>query len=183
MYSLAANFILIILEIIGLIIVWREIRWLMLMFYTQLSNLVTLFSSIAFLINSGSALTVNLRYLSTVMLTLTVMITLAVLIPMGFSLRRMMLEGEGLIHHTLCPLISITSYILWEQHSSYWLIPVCVTFVYGVIMLALNYKGAIEGPYPFFQVHRQSRKATVIWMTALTVLITALSVGISLAAQ
>ena len=183
MNSLIANIILIILELIGLYIVWKACRWGIFIFYTQLSNIVTLASSAAFVIDRGSAFTVGLRYLSTVMLTMTVLISLSVLIPMGFSLKRMMLVGEGLIHHTLCPAISITSYILWEQHSVQWLVPVAVTFIYGVIMLCLNYKRVIEGPYPFFKVHEQSVKASVIWMTALTLLIALLSKGIVLIAH
>lgn len=179
--ALTANIILIILEIIG-IYVSRSHGLILLIFYTQLSNIVTLVSSICYVISSDAAVTITLRYLSTVMLTMTVLITLFVLIPAGFGFADMMLSGSGLYHHTLCPLISIASYVLWEQHSLCWPIPAGVTFLYGIIMLTLNYKGVIEGPYPFFEVHKQSVKATVIWMTALTVLITALSKGITLIA-
>ena len=180
--ALIANIVIIILEVISFYLC-RSRGPGMLVFYTQLSNLVTLFSSACFIISRGAVFTVTMRYLSTVMLTMTVLITLFVLIPMGAGFVRMMLSGSGLYHHTLCPLISIASYLLWEQHSSAWAIPVIVTFVYGMVILYLNYAEIIEAPYPFFRVHEQSVKATVIWMTALTVLIAALSFGVTCIAK
>lgn len=175
--ALIANILIIILEIISFYIC-RSRGLRLLVFYTQLSNLVTLISSVCYVINSDAVFTITLRYLSTVMLTMTVLITLFVLVPMGAGFVRMMLSGNGLFHHTLCPLISITSYILWEQHSDAWIIPAVVTFVYGMVILHLNHARIIEGPYPFFRVYEQSVRATVIWMTALTILITLLSFGI-----
>ena len=135
--ALIANIVIIILEVISFYLC-RSRGLGMLVFYTQLSNLVTLVSSVCFVISRGAVFTVTMRYLSTVMLTMTVLITLFVLIPMGAGFVRMMLSGSGLYHHTLCPLISIASYLLWEQHSSAWAIPVTVTFVYGMIILYLN---------------------------------------------
>ncbi|MBE6040583.1 MAG: hypothetical protein E7219_06435 [Clostridiales bacterium] len=172
-----ANLILIILEIIG-ISKSRSRGLILLIFYTQLSNIVTLISSVAYLISSGSPLTVALRYLSTVMLAMTVLITLFVLIPAGMGFADMMLSGNGLYHHTLCPAISIASYFLWEQHSSQWFIPVIVTLIYGIVMLYLNYAKIIEGPYPFFRVYEQSKKASVLWMIGLTAFISLISLAV-----
>ena len=154
-----------------------------LIFYTQLSNMVALLSSICYVIKSDAEFTVTMRYLSTVMLTMTVLVTLCILIPAGAGFVRMMLSGNGLFHHTLCPAISITSYILWEKHSSMWLLPVIVTFIYGMVMLYLNYAKLAEGPYPFFRIYDQSKKATVIWMMALTVIITLISLAITFVAK
>ena len=175
--ALIANIIIIILELISFYMC--RSHWLeLLVFYTQLSNFVTLISSVCFVISRDAEVTITLRYLSTVMLVMTVLVTLAVLVPAGAGFVRMMLSGNGLFHHTLCPLISITSYFLWEQHSSAWMIPVAVTFVYGAVLLYLNYARIIEGPYPFFRVYKQSIKATVIWMTVLIVLAAILSLGV-----
>ena len=90
----------------------------------------------------------------------------------------MMLSGNGLYHHTLCPVLSVSSYILWEQHSSAWLLPVILTFVYGIVMLVMNAKNRFDGPYPFFRVHHQSKIATVVWMIMLTGIISVISIGI-----
>ena len=179
--ALIANIIIIVLEIAGFC-VSRSRSLRMLIFYTQLSNLVTLVSSVCFIIGRDAAFTITMRYLSTVMLAMTVLVTLFVLVPhAGFA--EMMLAGNGLVHQTLCPAISITSYILWEQHSTMWIVPVAVTFVYGIVLLYLNYAGIVDGPYPFFRVREQSVRATVIWMTALTVFITLLSLGIAFAVK
>lgn len=180
--ALIANIIVIILELAGFNIS-RSRGLMMLAFYTQLSNLVTLASSVCYIINSGAAFTAAMRYLSTVMLVMTVLVTLFVLIPSGAGFKRMMLSGNGLFHHTLCPAVSVTSYMLWEQHSSVWAVPVIVTLVYGIAMLYLNHKEIVDGPYPFLRIRQQSVKATVIWMIVLMVLVTGLSLCISYAAK
>ena len=180
--ALIANMIVIILELAGFNIS-RSRGLMMLAFYTQLSNLVTLVSSVCYIINSGAAFTAAMRYLSTVMLIMTVLVTLFVLIPSGAGFRRMMLSGNGLFHHTLCPAVSVTSYILWETHSSMWVIPVIVTLVYGIAMLYLNHKEVVDGPYPFLRVHEQSVKATVIWMVVLILLIAAISLAVAFIAK
>jgi len=180
--ALIANIIVIILELAGFK-ASRSRGLMMLIFYTQLSNIVTLISSVCYIISSDAAFTVTMRYLSTVMLVMTVLITLFVLVPSGAGFSRMMLSGNGLFFHTLCPAVSITSYMLWERHSSMWMIPVAVTLVYGIVLLYLNHAGIVEGPYPFFRIHEQSARTTVIWMTVLTVLIAAFSLGVAYIAK
>ena len=177
---LIVNIIIIVLEIMGFYFS-RSRGWEMLIFYTQLSNIITLISSICIVISSDAAITTVMRYLSTVMLTMTVLITLFVLAPMGAGFANMMLSGNGLFHHTLCPAISITSYFLLEHHSSMWGIPVAVTAVYGAVLLYLNYIEKVDGPYPFFRVHKQKAFVTVAWMAALLVLITVISLAVTFA--
>ena len=112
------------------------------------------------------------------MLTMTFLITLCVLVPMGGGFKTLMLSGNGLYHHTLCPIISVLSYVLWEPHSNIWLLPVIVTTVYGLIMLYMNWKQRFDGPYPFFRGRQQSTLATVLWMLGLIAFIAVLSLGI-----
>ncbi len=171
---LIANIVIIVLEIIGFYFSYSRGLELFI-FYTQLSNIITLISSVCFIFSRNAMIAITLRYLSTVMLTMTVLITLFVLIPMGAGFKNMMLSGSGLFHHFLSPLISITSYFLWEQHSSLWGVPVAVTVVYGIVLLYLNYIRVVEGPYPFFRVHKMKVKNIVLWMAALVALITLLS--------
>lgn len=173
---LAANIAVIILEVMGLRISITDRHWKILAFYTQLSNLVTLVSSVAFLLLGATA--APLRYLSSCMLTMTFLVTLLVLVPMGGGFENLMLSGNGLYHHTLCPIISVASYVLWEPHASPWLVPVAVTTIYGLVMLYLNWKDRFDGPYPFFRVHNQSRRATVMWVLVLIAVITAISLGV-----
>ncbi len=181
--STAANIVIIILEIIGLGISIKSRKAEVFVYYTQLANMVTLLSSAVFLAAKGSPAAAVLRYLSTVMLVMTFLITVAVLVPqMEDGFRKLMLSGNGLYHHTLCPVISVASYVLWEPHAGVWLLPTALTFVYGLVMLYLNYRKKYDGPYPFFRVYDQSAAATVIWMAALTGLIALISLAVRLAA-
>ena len=181
--SLAINIAVIILEIIGLRISISERKWKIFAYYTQISNIITLVSSVLFVVSQSSIVTITLRYLSSCMLTMTFLITLFVLVPMGGGFRKLMLSGNGLYHHTLCPMLSVTSYIIWEQHSSLWILPTVLTFIYGIVMLIMNGKGLFDGPYPFFRVRNQSKLATVIWILVLIGIIAAISIGICNAAR
>ena len=176
--SIAINIAVIVLEIIGLRISTSERKWKIFAYYTQISNIITLVSSFVIVTASSNELSAVLRYLSSCMLTMTFMITLFVLVPMGGGFRKLMLSGNGLYHHTLCPILSVTSYVMWEQHSSLWILPTVLTFIYGIIMLVMNGKGLFDGPYPFFRVRNQSKLATVVWMVVLIGIITAISIGI-----
>ena len=171
--AIAANVIIILLEIHGLRISVSDRHWKIFAYYTQISNLITLLSSIVFLFFGGSA--AWLRYLSACMLAMTFLITLCVLVPMGGGFKPLMLSGNGIYHHTLCPIISVFSYILWELHSVIWILPVIVTTIYGLVMLYMNWKRLFDGPYPFFRVHQQSPTVTVLWMLGLIAFITVLS--------
>ncbi|MDO5106637.1 MAG: hypothetical protein Q4D39_00030 [Coriobacteriaceae bacterium] len=155
--------------------------WAVFAFYTQISNLIALLSSAALIAFGASA--AWFRYLGACMLAMTLAVTLFVLVPMGGGFERLMLSGVGLYHHTLCPLISIASYVLLEPHAHTWAIPVIVTTVYGLTMLYLNAKEVFDGPYPFFRVNKQGKVATVLWTAALIALISAISLGISALAR
>ena len=181
--SFAINIAVIILEIIGLRISISERKWKIFAYYTQISNIITLVSSVFFVVSQSSVVTITLRYLSSCMLTMTFLITLFVLVPMGGGFRKLMLSGNGLYHHTLCPMLSVTSYIIWEQPSSLWILPTVLTFIYGIVMLIMNGKGLFDGPYPFFRVRNQSKLATVIWILVLIGIIAAISIGICNAAR
>jgi len=170
-----ACFIVIVLELLGFRISISDRRWKIFAYYTQISNLITLISSFVFLFTDSAPW---LRYTSACMLTMTFVVTAFILAPFGGGYRNLMASGNGLYHHTLCPILSVSSYLFWEPHSSAWGIPVVFTFTYGIIMLAMNWKGRFDGPYPFFRVKNQSGIATVLWMTALTAMITLISLVI-----
>ena len=174
--AIAANIIIVILEAIGLTLSAGRRGRKLLEFYTQLSNIAALLSSVLFLLTGGRA--AGPRFVSSCLLTMTFFVTVAILIPMGAGFKKMMLTSSGLYHHTLCPILSVASYILWEPHADPWLIPVVLTFLYGMMMLWLNWKGKADGPYPFFRVRQQSALATVVWMAALTGVIALISLAV-----
>lgn len=168
------NALVICFEILGFRVSISRRKASIFAFYTQLSNLVTLFSSVLFLA-AGGQMAAIMRYLSTCMLTMTFMVTLFVLVPMGGGFKKLMLSGNGLYHHTLCPIFSVLSYVCLEPHAGVWLLPVAVTMVYGLIMMLLNGLGRYDGPYPFFRVRNQSVMATILWTLVLFLLISAVS--------
>ena len=153
-------------------------------YYTQLSNLAAAVSSVLLVIAGQTSPVAAFRYLSVCMLMMTVFVTTCVLIPMGMPPKEMLLKGNCLYHHTLCPAVSLISYLFFERHAGRpaIILPVLVTLVYGIIMLLLNAKGTVDGPYPFFRVKKQSKKATVLWFLALSAVIAAISAAVSLAA-
>ena len=61
---------------------------------------------------------------------------------------------------------------------SVWQVPVAITFVYGIVMMYMNYRECFDGPYPFFRVNHQSRLATVLWMAGLTGMITVIALSV-----
>lgn len=162
-------FVLLVLEAIGLYISISSRKWLVFIFYTQLSNMAAAASALFLVMLGNRPWIASLRYLSTCMLVLTFLVTVFVLIPMGGSPKQLLFSGNGPYHHLLCPVLGTISYIFFEQHcaGSALMLPVIVTLVYGLIMLVLNALKIVDGPYPFFRVHNQPFQATVLWMVVL----------------
>ena len=177
--------IILLLEIKGLSISIRERKWMVLIFYTQLSNLLTAASALLLLIFGQPYAVTVLRFVSTCMLVMTFYVTTCVLIPMGGNPNTLLWSGNGLYHHVLCPVISTASYILVENHAGGGLIwlPAVLTLAYGLVMLYLNWQGEVDGPYPFFRVHKQSAGATVLWMVVLFAVVSGISAGVWLLAR
>jgi len=170
--------IVLLLEIRGLSLSLSGRKWMALVFYTQLSNMVTAISAFLLVIIGETPLVIVLRYLSSCMLVMTFFVTTCVLIPMGGDPKKLLCSGNGLYHHVLCPIISTASYIIVEKHGGMIWLPVGVTFIYGMIMLYLNGIRKVDGPYPFFRVHNQSFIATALWMTVLMIAMTGVSAGV-----
>ena len=138
-------------------------------YYTQLSNMVCLISSLLLLIFGQKYPVSVIRYLSVCMLVMTFFVTTCILIPMGKSAKEMLFTGRSFILHLLCPILSTLSYIFAENHvRMIWtLLPVCVTLFYGLLMVYLNHLGKVDGPYPFFRIQNLGGKATALWMAGL----------------
>lgn len=193
--AVVINIILVVLEVVDLIKSLPERGLMTFAFYTTLSNVMTFLSSLVLLIAcaggwmfdaSGHAarLPVLLRYLATCMMLMTFVTTAFVLVPLGGSAKKLLFT-EGLLHHLVCPVLCFVSYVFFEPHarSLAWLVPVLVTFCYGMLMFRLNYLRKIDGPYPFFRVHRQGKGGTLMWMCILTAVILAMSLIVSALAR
>lgn len=177
------NILVLLLEARGLYISITGRKWMILIFYTQLSNLVTALSSVMYILFPATSAVTTLRYLSTCMLVMTFIVTTCVLIPMGGDPKKLLWSGNGIYHHVLCPVVSTMSYIIFEQHSNVIWLPVMVTLVYGVVMLYLNWIRKVDGPYPFFRVHQQSVGKTILWMIVLIAVMAGISAGVAAVAR
>ncbi len=173
--AIILNIVIIVLEVVGATRSEMKLSLRTFVFYTQISNALTFISSILLLIFGSHPWTILLRYTSCCFMLMTFVIVVFVLVPTYGEVKRLLFSGTGLYFHLLCPLTSITTYLLFEDHIGLWPIPAILTFIYGITMLYLNYVGKVDGPYPFFRVHQQSKTATLLWMTALTCLIAFLS--------
>ncbi|MCR4851299.1 MAG: hypothetical protein K5870_08580 [Lachnospiraceae bacterium] len=148
-----------------------------LIYYTQLSNIITLFSSLALVILGTRYYVEVFRFLSVCMLAMTFFVTAFILVPMSGRLKELMFTGSGLYHHLIIPVLSVISYRFAEDKVpvAWALLPVIVTLIYGLIMVYLNAVSKVDGPYPFFQIKRIGGRATLLWMIALLLAVGLLS--------
>ena len=185
MTAFIINLALVLLELRGFYLSLKEGGSLRIfVYYTEISNLVSLVSSLLFVLLGQTLFVTRLRYLACCMLVFTFFVCLCALMPMGAEPRALFLEGHCFYLHTACPVISTLSYILFENHAGKGMIAfsVGVTLLYGFTMLFLNAIGKVDGPYPFFRVREQSGKATVLWMAVLCLAALGLSSGLWLLA-
>ena len=175
--AIVLNIIIIVLEIRALLICFPERKWRLLIFYTQLSNMITTVSCVLFLIAGQAGWVTAVRYLATCMMLMTFLITTCVLVPMGGDPKFLLWSKNGLIHHILCPIINLISYLIFEKNAGWEMLPlpILVTLAYGIVMISLNAARKVDGPYPFFKVHDQSALATVLWIVVLLAVIAGIS--------
>lgn len=178
----AANALLVIFEIPGLVISIKDWGLDMFQFYTQNSNYFALAVSVLYVITALRRLIrggpmpewiAQLRYIATCCLTLTFLIVLFVLIPMGGLSNvgiMMLFSGSVLYHHLLCPILSVASFLLLESGAApdrkmigAAMVP---TLTYAVVIIILNLARTVRGPYPFLYLYEQP-----VWVSALWLLI------------
>ena len=167
--------------ILNLIIILLELNSLSfdygltsLFYYTELSNLLALITSIILVITSFKKKLPNyvkvLRYISTVNLTITFLVVLFVLAPKG-NLYNMFILDNMFEHHLLCPLLSLFSFMFLEDYKlklnniKY---PVIITTIYGFILILLNIFKVIDGPYPFLRVYNQTLLVSITYFIVMT---------------
>ena len=117
------NLSIVILEIIGFILVFRELGIASIEYYTEGSNLLLLISSSIFLAylfrdKELPAWFRSLRYVAVVSTTLTLIIVLTVLSwTTDLGLYHLIFHESMLYHHTLCPILAILSFVLIEKYE------------------------------------------------------------------
>jgi len=164
------NLSIIILEIIGFILVFRELGITSLEYYTEDSNLLILISSSIFLIflftnNELPSWFKSLRYVAIVSTTLTLIIVLTVLSwTTDLGLYNLLFNGSMLYHHTLCPILAILSFTFVEKYDRLNTIHgLYFTIIYAILLIILNVLKIVEGPYPFLLVYEQPILHSILW--------------------
>lgn len=187
--SIILNSLLVIFVLIGIIFSLKQDGLGMFKFYTQDSNYLALIVSIIFLISqilnrkTGKLPKfINLlRFIATSCLFVTFTVVIFILIP-SFGLDsapKMLFAGSSLYFHTLCPLLSIISFIFFENQLDYptkaIIVPLIPTFIYACITLTLNVTNVLYGPYPFLHVHEQSVFMSFLWILIIFAIATLLA--------
>ena len=168
--ALIINILIVVLELIAF---GRNIfinHLLQLEHYTIDSNILVLISSILFIIfyKRENKIVNNIRFVATSCLAVTFLVVLFVLSPMyNFNYKYLMFTDNFLVFHTLCPILSIISYIILEDRSGKNYLCLIFTIIYGVVLITLNIFDIVVGPYPFLMIKEQSILASIIWCVIL----------------
>ncbi|MBP7348406.1 MAG: hypothetical protein KA965_06970 [Butyrivibrio sp.] len=174
------NLILFVLELSFITDVVAKEGWEIFVYYTEDSNLLTLFVSTAYLFVSIITMRKKeklpewiylSRYVATCCLTLTFIVVVTVLAPMvgagGYT--KLLLSGHNLGFHLLAPVISFISFVFFEKEDG----TLCLfaalvpTAVYAIFSFMWNILRLYEGPYPFLMVYRQSFMISLLWIFVL----------------
>ncbi len=185
--ALTANAVLIILEIIGTAISLSDGGLVNFIWYTVLSNVFAMAVSVCYCVQAVKykkipEWTASLRFGASVCLSVTFLIVLFVLVPMSLpygTAAKVLYQGPQIYHHILCPLISVCSFLFLEkspEKGMYSIIMAALpTFVYAVMLTALNLMRIVHGPYPFLYVYEQPWYLSVFWF----LMIPGLALGIA----
>ena len=154
-------------------------------YYTVDSNI---FMAIAALIYCAAALPVLtgkrktvpkavmvIKYFATVTVSITMLVVIFVLAPYYDDylqgLRHLMIDGQLLYHHLLCPLLSILAFLFFdppvEKKASLPFLSLIPTLIYAVVTALLNTAKLLYGPYPFLLVYEQPVYMSVVWFFAI----------------
>ncbi|SDB62765.1 triacylglycerol lipase [Butyrivibrio sp. INlla16] len=176
------NLLIVILEFISYSKILKDRRFLKgFIFYTQISNFLTLISSFMLVIFGQKDYVEVFRLMTVTMMCMTFFVTTFILVPMSKMVKELLFSGTGLYHHLIIPILTTISYIFAEDRASYkWIIlPALFTLTYGLVMVYLNGTDRVDGPYPFFKVKELGAKKTVIWMTSLFIVVGLISAAVS----
>ena len=170
--SLIINLLLVILETIGLYLSYYYHNRIAIEYYTVLSNILVLITSLIFSIYLIKKINIPnwlkiLKHTTTTSITLTFLVVILILAPMyNFNYNYMLFYQELILHHTLCPILSIITFIFFDninidkKNIKY---GISFTLIYAFIIITLNILKIIIGPYPFLMVYNQSIYMSIIW--------------------
>lgn len=158
--ALILNLVMVALEIVGAVMIWRQLGVWMFQYCTQDSNLLTLAACALLAAFQLRALRTDtdiprwaqrLKYAAVCCLSVTFLVIVLVLTPMsGGAYGMLLFEGTMLYHHLLCPLTAFFGFILFEKRPALRrvdaLLPAVLTLLYATVLTALNMARVVDGP-------------------------------------
>jgi len=184
LFALTLNVVIVILECIGFYLRINTSNKFFFKYYTELSNVISLFSSLFFMIFAIKSIIINsisipkwvkrLKYICTSSLALTFFIVFLTILPItNKDFSRVMLSDSFVFHHTLCPIVSIISFVFLEDYGSNTkkdlLIACLFTYIYAFTVIILNAFKFIRGPYSFLHVYEQPLYLTIAYILIILV--------------
>ncbi len=151
----------------------------LLQFYTHLSNILMLVSSLAATMEITKELCGAVRrthrgvrmlnYMAVCSLILTFLVVVLVLAPMeGKERAKFLIFGKtNIFEHIICPLTAFVTFVFFgdfcDISNRCALTAVIPTLIYAVVMAVLNILGVVDGPYPFLRVREQGILLSAFW--------------------
>ena len=175
--AFCANFLIVILELIAFVLSCMEHGVENFCFYTQDSNYLAMAASLLYCVctvreartgEKAPKWLHSFRYIAVCCLMVTFFVVLIVLMPMAGENALFMLYGGSMLYqHTLCPILAVVSFFVFERKAplprTAALKAMVPTLVYALITITLNIFRVMEGPYLFLMVYRQPWYISVIW--------------------
>ena len=169
--SINFNILIVVIEIIGLILYYKELGIDSLVYYTILSNLFLLVSCILYLFKNKikSRVVDIMKFGSTLSVTITFIVVLLILGPTKeLTYNFLLLEGANFYYHLVCPILGIITFLFFDDIKISGIKDVLGAFVftiiYSIIILSLNIFKVIVGPYPFLKVYENPVHMSFIWI-------------------
>jgi hypothetical protein len=169
--SIILNLLIIILEIIGLVLSFKEIGKSAIMYYTQLSNIFLLIASILYLVflDEKRRFVSIIKYSATVSVIITFLVVLFILGPTyDFNYNWLLFGKANIFYHLLCPILGFISFTFYEQHNiggaKDYFYSMLFTLIYSVVMITLNIANVVDGPYLFLRVTHNSIIESLLWI-------------------
>ena len=146
--SLIMNILIVILELIGFVLLFKNQGGIAFQYYTEDSNILLFITSLIFTIYLFTNKKIPrwlsmLKYISTIGVTLTFLVVIFILAPMmNFNYSKMLLDGALLYQHLLCPVLSIITFLFFDELGSYSkkdnITSLSLTVLYSIILVSLN---------------------------------------------
>lgn len=172
--SLILNILIVILEVIGLVVTVNINHKISYEYYTEDSNILAIFSSLLFVFYIIRKKDIPrwvqmFKYITTIGLTLTFLVVVFILAPMyNFNYVFLLFNNSLLYQHLLCPIISIITFIFFDDIDNIRVIDnvigINLTIIYAVILIIFNILGLVSGPYPFLMVREQGVIISFFWL-------------------